>query len=193
MDGRSPLTKALQQKLTEQRPRPQSAIDEPGLKDLVEWAEKAPPGDFVEVGVFRGGSAWFLYAICKEQGRTLYLFDTFEGMPFRDEIDVVPVGYFNGVSCDYIDALYPEAQIYKGIFPGTLPRDLYGLAFVHVDCDQYRSIKACIDFLVPRMVPGGIMYFDDYLNMPGAKQAVDEGLQGVESFNHRGVWVKNGV
>ena len=53
------------------------------LEDLAQLARSAPAGAFVEVGVYRGGSARVLCDIAQEQGRTLYLFDTFAGHPIR--------------------------------------------------------------------------------------------------------------
>ena len=39
---------------------PKSLIGNDALIALVAAAYAAPPGDFVEVGVFQGGSAWWL-------------------------------------------------------------------------------------------------------------------------------------
>jgi O-methyltransferase len=45
-----------------------------------------------------------------------------------------------------------------------------------VNVDLYRSVRDCIEFLYPRMVPGGFLVFDDYgfPSCPGARRAVDE-------------------
>ncbi len=58
------------------------------LAALATLARATPPGDFAEVGVYRGGSAQVLYEIAQEQNRTLHLFDTFTGTPFHNtELD----------------------------------------------------------------------------------------------------------
>ena len=49
--------------------RPKSRIEHDQLLALAALAETAPRGDFVEVGVYRGGSAWYLYAVCQRQHR----------------------------------------------------------------------------------------------------------------------------
>jgi hypothetical protein len=41
----------------------------------------------------------------------------------------------------------------------------------------YEAVKADIDDWVPRVIPGGVIVFDDYFPLgdhPGVKQAVDE-------------------
>ena len=175
------------------RKQPKSAVEDGGIKALVKTAKDAPPGDIVEIGVYRGGSAWYLDEICHDQGRTLHLFDTFEGMPFRSMYDSIPVGYFSDIIYDEITALFPDAKFYKGIFPDTLPDDLHNIAFVHVDCDQYYSVKSVIRSMPDRMVKGGIMYFDDYENIRGAKIAIDECLKDFTVFDkgRRVIWTKS--
>jgi O-methyltransferase len=49
------------------------------------------------------------------------------------------------------------------------------LAFAHVDVDIYQSVLDCCRFIMPRMLRGGFVVFDDYgfPSCPGARQAVD--------------------
>ncbi|GAB4243638.1 MAG: hypothetical protein OHK005_08110 [Candidatus Methylacidiphilales bacterium] len=67
------------------------------------------------------------------------------------------------------------------MFPGHLPKTLPLLqeswfSFVHLDCDIYESYQTCLERLYPRMVPGGIILFDEYRSRvwPGATLAIDE-------------------
>lgn len=153
-----------------------SVVSLAALGSLEGLAFSAPPGAFVEVGVYRGGSAERLDKIAREQGRELYLFDTFEGIPFQFPVDGIPVGAFSDTSEAAIREWFPEAKVYAGIFPTTLPDDLGGIAFVHVDCDQYLSVRSCIECLFPRLVDGGVMLFDDWRSLEGATIAVIEGF-----------------
>ena len=50
------------------------------------------------------------------------------------------------------------------------------IAFAHIDCDWYRSVKCCIERVVDMVVPDGLIIFDDYNSFSGAKRAVDEWL-----------------
>lgn len=137
-------------------------------------ASASPPGCLVEVGVYKGGSAWHLAKIAAIQNRTLHLFDTFSGIPFSDEVDNHHEGDFADTSLVAVRAAIPDAVFHVGEFPATLPDDLVGIAFVHVDCDQYRSTQDAIACLFPRIVVRGVMLFDDYDCTRGATLAVQE-------------------
>lgn len=153
-----------------------SLICQGQLDAMVAMAKAAPPGDFLEVGVYKGGSAERLYAVAQEQARRLWLFDTFTGIPERTEgVDTHKIGDFADTSVEDVRRLLPAALIVVGDAAETLPAtDTGPLAFVHLDCDQYATYRACIVELSPRMVHGGVMWFDDYGCLPGATKAVDE-------------------
>ena len=143
-------------------------------------------GHWYECGVYKGGSAKFLYKLLSTKGRNysiLKLFDTFDGMPESIESkDVHKAG-------DFVSNLElvkhelakiqgeNEIKFYKGFIPNTfqgLENDI--ISFAHIDVDIYQSVKDCSAFIYPRMVPGGFMVFDDYgeASCPGAREAVDE-------------------
>lgn len=145
------------------------------LVELVHTARDCPPGDFVEVGVYKGGTAAALAGVAREQGRRIFLFDTFKGIPHANAaIDHHRVGDFADTSLQAVQSAIPDAVFKAGTFPKTLDGDVKQIALAHVDCDQYASVKACCKHLAPLMVPGGVMVFDDYDVLPGAKCAVDE-------------------
>lgn len=150
-----------------------SLIGDGLLLALADLAGSAPSGAFVEVGVYQGGSAQVLYDIAQEQGRALYLYDTFSGMPVSGSLDSHPIGDFADCSADTIIAAMPEAHVQVGIFPDTLV-DMPPIAFVHADADQYESTKAICLRLGPLMVDGGLLLFDDYRGLKGCIAAVDE-------------------
>ena len=126
------------------------------------------------MGVYKGGSAWHLARVARAQGRALYLYDTFSGMPFAEEGDSHRVGDFSATSLKDVQQAIPDAICVSGVFPDSLV-DMPPVAFAHVDCDQYRSIRDCINELYhKRMVSGGIMVFDDYPFLPSAIRAVEE-------------------
>lgn len=150
--------------------------------DIREWLEdmarKAPPGDIIEVGVYKGGTAWHLAKVARERGATLYLCDTFTGIPYQDEAmgDTHRVGDFANTSLGEVKQAIPDATYIVGVFPesaGAMLDDVK-IAFAHLDCDQYQSIKDAVKFLAPKMVAGGIMVFDDYGCLMGANNAVHE-------------------
>jgi O-methyltransferase len=158
---------------------PASAVNPIVTAGLVKTASESPQGCFVEVGVHKGGTAWHLAKCAEEQGREIYLFDTFTGIPYKGEFDSHVVGDFSDTSLEEVQKIIPYAKITQGIFPQSAEGlDLPDVAFVHLDCDQYQSIKEAALFLSPKMVKGGIMWFDDYGCLEGANRAVDELFAG---------------
>jgi O-methyltransferase len=69
----------------------------------------------------------------------------------------------------------------KGFFnktllnPVNLPKKI---SCLHLDVDLHDSYKICLEILAPRVVPGGIIMVDEYLDQiekfPGAVKAIDE-------------------
>ncbi len=152
---------------------PHTLLPNEVLQAMIAAAMKAPAGHIVEVGVYRGGSAWWLAGVAEARNVPIHLFDTFSGMPHAADEDPHKVGEFADTNVAAIEQLIPAALIYPGVFPGTLPWSLQNIAFVHCDVDQYESTRDVIATLWPRMLPGGIMWFDDMELVP-ARRAVDE-------------------
>ena len=143
----------------------------------VKRTEKVP-GDIAEVGVYRGGSAKI---ICSAKGdRALHLFDTFEGLPKVDEVDLVWPFYEGKFSASYEgvkDYLNAETNVffYKGVFPDTSgPVKDTTFSLVNLDVDTYESTKKCLEFFYSRMSTGGIIISHDYITAPGVQKAFDE-------------------
>jgi O-methyltransferase len=155
---------------------PPSLLHPDAIAAMLALAHAAPPGAFVEVGVYRGGSAWHLAALAREQHRKLHLFDTFSGIPERSERDrPCKVGDYGDASLEAVRAAIPDAEFHVGVFPATMHGlDLGPVAFVHVDCDQYRCARAAVELLLPLMPVGGVMLFDDYGITSGVTEAVEE-------------------
>ena len=147
------------------------------LGALIERA--APDGASAEVGVFKGGSALLIKLLRDE--KTLYLFDTFGGMPFQGEGDRHRVGDFADTSASLVNELlegWHRTRFCPGIFPQTAanvaPDEKFG--FVHVDGDQYQTTRDALEYFYPRLITGGILAFDDFKfeNCPGVEKALVE-------------------
>ena len=176
-----------------------SLVSAGNLEVLASHARSTPPGAFVEVGVYRGGSARVLYEIAERQGRTLWLFDTFDGHPTPGVEDSTahPKGRFADCADPQDLALeMPGVRVVIGPFPWSLyhyyPQlGLAAVAFAHIDVDLYDSTREAITGLLSFMVPGGVMYFDDYGvdDCPGATKAVDELCPGrIILPNGKAIW-----
>jgi hypothetical protein len=167
---------------------PESLVESGVINELVKLASAAPAGAVAEFGVYRGGTAWHLARLAREQNRALWLFDTFSGIPCADPaIDVHKVGDFGDTSLEAVKKAIPDAVFVAGVFPESVKgKELPRFAFVHVDADQYASVRAACEIFAPLMLPGGVMLFDDYgiATTPGATRAVDELFPRRELSSH---------
>lgn len=161
---------------------PHTLVDRQRLYMLYQLARKASrlDGTLAECGVYKGGTA-LLLCQCKPRDKALYLFDTFEGMPDVDaKLDIHRAGDLADTSLAKVQQLLagqPTVVYRQGRFPATAAGlEAERFCFVHVDVDIYQSVIDCCNFFEPRLVPGGVMVFDDYgfLSTPGAKAAVEQ-------------------
>ena len=166
-----------------------SLIGQPLLDTLAQMARQPPPGAFVEIGVYQGGSASVLYDIAQEQGRAIYLYDTFSGMPVSGPLDSHQIGEFGDCSADDVRRALPKAQVVEGIFPYSII-PMMPIAFAHIDCDQFESVRAACEIMPPLMVKGGSMLFDDYRGLQGCIAAVDAAFPDAEILPDQRALVK---
>jgi O-methyltransferase len=144
-------------------------------------------GDFVECGVYRGGTAMLLATVLDdiggEDGPLLRLFDTFSGIPAVDPAWDMPEEHFEGEFSDTTEELVQRriartaVRFHKGLIPETFKGlEDTRIAFAHVDVVLHHAVHDCCRFIYPRLVPGGFVVFDDYgfANCPGARAAVDQ-------------------
>lgn len=141
------------------------------LWTLVGQSAKLAPGGYLEVGVWRGGTALLIALAMARFGAegTLWLADTFTGVVKAGEQDGLYVGGEHAdVSYAEVVALLAtqpkrDVEFLVGIFPEDTADRLTGaLRFVHVDVDVYQSAKDVVEWCYDRIVPGGIVVFDDY-------------------------------
>ena len=68
-----------------------------------------------------------------------------------------------------------KARVVEGWFKDTLPpRGLRRVALLRLDGDLYSSTVDAIEPLYPLVVPGGVVYVDDYGAYGGCHQAINE-------------------
>ena len=123
--------------------------------------------------MYRGGSAVRLMNLATAQARELYCYDTFCGIPHKMSLDSHSIGDFADTDEELVRALLPHATVVKGLFPASAV-DMPRIAFAHLDCDQYQSVRETALYLAPLMVDGGVMWFDDSPCLAGARLAVHE-------------------
>ncbi|WP_270935314.1 TylF/MycF/NovP-related O-methyltransferase [Falsiroseomonas oryzae] len=151
--------------------------------------EEEVPGDFAELGVYRGNSAAVLAHYARRHGREVFLFDTFAGFDAADRrgMDAAAPAAFGDTSLDLVRANVgaERMRFFPGYFPGTVTEEVAARRFavVHVDCDLHEPMKAALEFFHPRLSPGGLMILHDYANphWPGAKAAADGFVRRVDA------------
>jgi Macrocin-O-methyltransferase (TylF) len=141
------------------------------------------PGDFAELGVWRGCTASILTHFAAENNRRVVLFDTFEGFNESDlrGIDSQKSHAFCDTSLEQVKGLLGNhahiCDFAVGYFPYSATeahRRAYSV--VNLDCDLYLPTKAGLSFFYPLMPKGGLLMIHDYSSRQweGCKQAVDE-------------------
>ncbi len=146
------------------------------------------PGDFAEVGVYKGDSAAILHAL--DPDRELYLFDTFTGFPPSDlegetgEAATYTTDNFKDANAGHILTKFDnkdKIHLQKGYFPDTAKGlEEKQFALVNLDADLYNPTKAALVFFYPRLSPGGVIFIHDYnIKWPGIIKAVDEFVRNI--------------
>ena len=147
------------------------------------WAAKSAshlPGDFVECGVNAGFmSSSIMYALNWDAlGKTFYLLDTFRGI-HKDQVSQEEIQegilYTNAkllANKFYVTSSkrvrenfsqWTDIQIIEGVIPDTLTQiNSSQIAFIHIDLNCAPPEVAALEYLWPKMVPGGIVLLDDY-------------------------------
>jgi O-methyltransferase len=76
---------------------------------------------------------------------------------------------------------HPLCVIRKGFIPDTFAGlESSRIALAHIDVDIHRSVQDSLEFIWPRLSPGGFVVCDDYgfPSCPGARSAVDKFFAG---------------
>ena len=153
--------------------------------------ESGGRGNFVECGVWNGGSAGIMASVSRfNENRYFWLFDSWEGLPEPGEYDVQCTGKrgekgMASGSQEKVEKLLfrklkldrNKIHLIKGWFEQTIPlrrKEIGEIALLHLDCDWYESVKFCLNELFDNVVEGGFIFIDDYGEWQGCKRAVDE-------------------
>lgn len=139
---------------------------ENGKDNLTYCANSAcPQGLFLEFGVFRGNSINQIAKLHPE--KTIYGFDSFEGLPEAWSGYSTSGGHFAVVELPEVEK---NVTLIKGFFDATLSHFLAAnkedISFMHIDCDLYSSTKTVLECTADRLKKGAVIVFDEYFNYP---------------------------
>ena len=154
-------------------------------------------GDFIEIGVHKGGTAAMLASLIKDDDeRQLHLFDRWGDLPEpteedgfrRDEYrkdriadklarlrDDPPQERARHLIEDVLGFPRDRLHYYPGWYSETF-EDYPGtpIAFASIDCDYYESVRDALEFVDRFASPGATIVADDYGSWPGARTAIEE-------------------
>ena len=161
------------------------------------------PGDFAELGVYKGESARIIHRM--DSSRRFHLFDTFEGFKQEDlqhetgEAATYTTRNFADTSLElarrtiggnenlvFHPGWFPESAVSSQQSAGASspepPPPIEGVdievgafALVNLDADLYNPTRAGLEYFYPLLSPGGVIIVHDYnFKWPGIKKAVDE-------------------
>ncbi|MBF0236072.1 MAG: class I SAM-dependent methyltransferase [SAR324 cluster bacterium] len=155
-------------------------------------------GDIVECGVYKGGSMMAVaqtLCLLHSTDKTLYLYDTFEGMPApvledgehaqmkfnkmrtqEDRADWCRAPLAEVQANMFSTGYNPQKMIFiKGKVQDTIPRNIPDkISLLRLDTDFYESTQHELAHLFPRLSHGGVIILDDYGYWQGQKKAMDE-------------------
>ena len=161
-----------------------------GLYRAVKYVVAAGvPGDIVECGAARGGSAALMGLTLKKMGvhdRRLWVFDTYDGLPAptANDPDFEIARSYTGTCLGSLEEVKTSFQrlgiasqsvLVKGLFQDTLATAPVGpIALLHIDGDWYESVKVCLDTLYDKVSDHGVIQLDDFGFWKGARKAAEE-------------------
>lgn len=150
--------------------------------------------NFAELGVFRGGTSYFIAMVGRSLGFknfSVHAFDTFEGHPQEDikaGIDKYKAGKFNSTDFEVVKEYlspFENVFIHKGRFQDNCKniQDLQ-FDFIHLDMDIYLPTIFGLSYFDEHIVRGGVMIVDDFntTTCPGINTAVEEFLKSNPNY-----------
>ncbi len=158
---------------------------------MVEVMRSNVPGDVIETGVWRGGATIFMRAVLKAYGdtrRTVWAADSFAGLPppnlerypqdsgadfHSQEHMVVPIDQVKTNFAKF-GLLDNQVRFLQGWFGETLPNaPIEQIAVLRLDGDMYESTMDALQYLYPKVSPGGYVIVDDY-SVPFCRAAITD-------------------
>lgn len=161
------------------------------------------PGDFVECGVWKGGSALLIAKMLADKNvtdRRVILYDTYEGMsePTENDKDIAgeaATELLQKTSIEIQDSIWYYSSfeevkenlslsqlkeeniiMIKGKVEETIPMQVptKSISLLRLDTDWYESTKHELHHLYPLLNKNGVLIIDDYGHWEGCRKAVDE-------------------
>jgi O-methyltransferase len=143
---------------------------------------KKLPGDILEVGTWRGGTAGIFTQLLPD--KMVYLADTFKGIVKSSTWEHYEDKAHSDTSEKLVrnflknDLGVSNFKILNGVFPEDTGKKVASkaLSLVYLDADVYQSTKDAFEYVWKNITKGGIVVFDDYGMISACK--------GISKFVH---------
>jgi O-methyltransferase len=149
------------------------------------------PGDFIETGIWRGGTTIFMRGVLAAYGitdRRVWAADSFQGVPppthpedagYDISAKFLPV---LSVGVEQVRELFQrygllddQTVFLEGWFKDTLAKaPIETLALLRLDGDLYESTMDALNPLYAKVASGGFIIIDDYFGVPQCERAVSD-------------------
>lgn len=159
----------------------------------------AVPGAIVECGTFKGASLARFAAfrsLLEDSSRKILAFDIFGSFPETEfaadremREDFIKSAGGESISVNQMMEVLANkncsenVELVAGDICKTVPKYVQEnpaikIALLNLDTDIYEPAVAILDYLYPRLEPGGVLILDDYGVFPGETKAVDDYFAG---------------
>ena len=173
------------------------------LYDSLEYIrENNIQGDFIECGVWAGGNILGIMSYLEYHNmndRTVWLYDTFEGMTPPEDIDIDINGNKAQTILDSVMCIASLEKVKQNISLSKFPNVKFVIgdivetlndknnipsciALLRLDTDWYQSTKKEMEILYPLLSKKGVLIVDDYGHWKGSKIAVDEYFHNINQI-----------
>ncbi len=123
-------------------------------------------GDYLECGTYKGHTAWHVLKECNlsKSDKRLWLYDLFEWKPGDEHTKLDEHSnelMHEGVVARFAE--HPNVTVIKGSVPESFSKGFPdSIAFCHIDMNHPAPEAGALKAVLPKLVKGGIVIFDDY-------------------------------
>lgn len=168
------------------------------------------PGDYVEIGCFRGSSACIALSYMREttSTRNCYFLDVFEGFTYQVARASADVMWAETHATEGIAVIAERIStrsnpstglnafvIKNNVIDDPLPNRIRSVALANIDVDLYEAVLAGLNKIAPKMVPGGIIVVEDPGHTPaliGSRLALHEFLESSAAAPFTAIYLESG-
>ncbi len=168
------------------------------------------PGDYLEIGCYRGSSACVALAYMKESRvrRRCFFLDVFEGFTYQAAKDSADAMWEGTHATEGLEIVNQRIQVHcdpeagltadvvkANIIEDELPAQMGEVALANIDVDLYEAVFAALIKVAPKMAVGGVIVVEDPGHTPaliGSRLALSEFLKTQVASSFTSIYLESG-